>query len=140
MSSPISGGALIAVLSKDVNNIINKNCDHKLQADKTLGISKLDAWFDFADISKNHSEKLFKLIKNAASKGQVYGYGSSARSNTMLSFCGVDSNLIRFIVDKSPLKIGKFTPGTKIPIKDIKSLPKERSTLIFDNGANGRQI
>ena len=66
--------------------------------------------------------ELLELIKNAVSKGPVYGYGSSARSNTMLSFCGVDSKLIRFIVDKSPLKLGKFTPGTRIPIKDIKKL------------------
>ena len=49
----------------------------------------------------------------------------------MLSFCGVDSKSINFIVDKSQLKHGKFTPGTRIPIKDIKYLPKEKSTVIL---------
>ena len=55
----------------------------------------------------------------------VYGYGSSARSNTLLSFCEISSDDLVAIVDNNPLKQGTYTPGTNIPIIGIDQMPKK---------------
>ncbi len=55
-----------------------------------------------------------KKLKEAGYK--IYGYGASAKGNTMLNVLGLDTTIIDKVVDKTPYKIGKFTPGTKIPV------------------------
>ena len=34
----------------------------------------------------------------------------------MLNYCNIDYNILDYVVDTTPLKQGKFTPGTHIPI------------------------
>jgi C-methyltransferase C-terminal domain len=46
----------------------------------------------------------------------VVGYGAAAKGNTLLNFAGVKSDLIRYVVDRSPYKQNKFMPGSRIPI------------------------
>lgn len=47
---------------------------------------------------------------------RVAGYGASAKSCTLLSYCGIDSRQLESVVDTTPAKIGRFTPGTHIPV------------------------
>jgi len=46
----------------------------------------------------------------------VVGYGAAAKGNTLLNFAGVKSDLIKYVVDRSPYKQGKYLPGSRIPI------------------------
>ena len=42
--------------------------------------------------------------------------GAAAKANTFLNFYGLDNKLVDYITDASPIKIGKYTPLTRIPI------------------------
>jgi C-methyltransferase C-terminal domain len=44
------------------------------------------------------------------------GYGAPAKGNTLLSFLQFGPEHLPYIVDRSPLKQGRFTPGTHIPV------------------------
>lgn len=56
-------------------------------------------------------------INDLVSKGYtIVGYGSTAKSNTLLNYCGVTSETVVSIVDDNPLKQGLYTPGSCIPI------------------------
>ena len=46
----------------------------------------------------------------------MIGYGASAKGNVLLNYCNIDHTILDFIIDTTPLKQGKFTPGTYIPI------------------------
>jgi SAM-dependent methyltransferase len=46
----------------------------------------------------------------------IYGYAASAKSNTLLNVCKIGVDQLKYVVDKTPYKFGKFTPGTHIPI------------------------
>ena len=89
----------------------------KLDWEDKTGIAALDSWQDFAKKSFQHKEQLKKMIleENQAGK-RVIGYGASARSSTMLNFCGINHNHLRCIADQNPLKHNRFTPGTDILI------------------------
>ena len=50
----------------------------------------------------------------------------TARSNTLLNYYKLDSSVIDFITDSSEHKIGKYTPGSCIPILDDVAL-RERN-------------
>ena len=44
------------------------------------------------------------------------GYGAPAKGNTLLSYLGIGPDLIDYIADRSPLKQGRYTPGTHVPV------------------------
>jgi hypothetical protein len=46
----------------------------------------------------------------------VHLLGASTKSNTVLQFCGITNKHIQFASDRDPAKVGRFTPGTRIPI------------------------
>jgi SAM-dependent methyltransferase len=50
------------------------------------------------------------------SGGKIIGIGAATKGNTFLNYCKLDSDIISYITDSSPLKIGKLTPGSHIPI------------------------
>jgi len=58
-----------------------------------------------------------KVISEIIEQGKsIWGVGASTKGNTILSFLGLDSTKITAIADKNPLKLGRVTPGTRIPI------------------------
>ena len=46
------------------------------------------------------------------------------KSSTVLNYCKLDSNFIKYFLDTTPTKEGKYTPGTHIPIFKYKGIPK----------------
>jgi len=66
--------------------------------------------------------KLLGLLLELKREGKrVAGYGASAKSTTLLNFCGIDRELVQYFVDTTPTKHGRYTPGTGIPIIDPRS-------------------
>lgn len=62
-------------------------------------------------------DELLSILTSFKEQGKsVAGYAASAKSCTLLNFCGIGPGLLDYVVDVTPDKIGKFTPGTKIPI------------------------
>ncbi len=55
---------------------------------------------------------------------KIVGIGAAAKANTLINFLNLDNNLIDFITDASPYKIGKFTPLSRIPIKNDNEIKK----------------
>ena len=49
---------------------------------------------------------------------RVAGYGASAKSTTLMNFCDITPDLVQYFVDTTPMKHGRYTPGTGIPIID----------------------
>jgi hypothetical protein len=54
-------------------------------------------------------------LKNAGTP--IIGVGAAAKGNTFLNFYGLDANIIDYVTDSSRYKQGKYTPGTRIPIR-----------------------
>jgi len=46
----------------------------------------------------------------------IYVYGASTKGNTILQYCGLNSDVVVAAADRNPAKWGLLTPGTHIPI------------------------
>lgn len=66
---------------------------------------------------------LHQLTQARMAGGKVIGIGAATKGNTLLNYCGIDSTMLAFVTDASPLKVNKYTPGSRIPI-----LPDEAIT------------
>jgi len=63
-----------------------------------------------------------KLYDIKSSGGMIIGIGAATKGNTLLNYCGIDCSILEYVTDASPLKVGKYTPGSHILIKDDKDI------------------
>jgi len=86
----------------------------------------------FRDQVEGNREALRRLLQDLADSGKtVAGYGAPAKGNTLLSYCGIDCRQLPYTVDKSPLKVGLFTPGTHIPVLPVSALAERRPDYVL---------
>ena len=116
--SPINAGNKLIFFSKKKKNI-SKNLSKARRNEVIYNVNSLNSWKLFAKKSIEHKEKIISLIHNFQNK-KIIGFGSSARSQTLLNFCGINYNYIDAIIDNNKLKHGLYTPGTGIPIVNFK--------------------
>lgn len=115
-ASPISGGSLVVYFSK-ASRARTAEYDAMLQRERDLGVGDAEPWRQFATRSQRHTAALLELVEARRAAGQrVIGYGASARSSTLLNFCGINARHLEVIADRAPLKHHTYTPGTDIPI------------------------
>ncbi|MCI0841178.1 MAG: methyltransferase, partial [Chloroflexi bacterium] len=77
----------------------------------------------FAERVEGNRAAIRSLLQDLKSAGKtVAGYGAPAKGNTLLNYCGIDTGLIPYTVDKSDLKVGKFTPGMHLPVLEPSAL------------------
>lgn len=74
----------------------------------------------FASKARSAKHKLLALILECKKRGaRIVGIGAPARSNTLLGFAKIDSDVLDYNAErKGSPKIGLFTPGTHIPVVD----------------------
>ena len=88
-----------------------------LNMEKKLNFKKIDTYLNFSDKVNHFKENILKKLDNLKCNNKIIGaYGAPAKGNTMLNYLKLNSKLITAVADNTPLKIGKFTPGSHIPI------------------------
>jgi len=75
--------------------------------------------------------KLLSFLIQAKEKGaRICGYGAPGKGNTLLNYCGIGTSLVPYIVDKNPLKVGKYTPGMHIPVLPVSTLLERQPDFV----------
>jgi SAM-dependent methyltransferase len=91
--------------------------DAMIDVERTFGLYDLDTYVSFMDrVRKTKRAVLAHLSQIRAEGGKIIGIGAATKGNTFLNYCRLDGDMIAYIADASPLKIGKMTPGSHIPI------------------------
>ena len=72
-----------------------------------------------------------ELIKLKNNKHFIIGYGAPARVSTITNVSKINSNLIEYIIDDSPLKQNRFTPGMHIKILPRKNNLEKKITIVI---------
>ena len=57
-----------------------------------------------------------KLSQLQSAGNRIAVYGASAKGSTLLNYFGIDRSLIDFVVDRSTVKQGRYTPGTHLKV------------------------
>ena len=127
--SHISGGSWVIFFSKEARNV-TAEFDQAVRIEEDSDVNQLSSWKDFAKRAAEHRQKTLEILNSLKGK-MVVGFGSSARSQTYLNYCGVNLSHMNAIIDNNPLKQGLFTPGSSIPIVNQETGLKLDPDLIF---------
>ncbi len=102
-----------------------------IDAELAAGLAQPGAYADFqARAEKIKNDCLAFLIDCRRRGRKVAAYGAAAKGNTLLNFAGVRSDLLPYVVDRNPAKIGCFLPGSRVPIVAEEYLRNDRPDLI----------
>lgn len=86
-------------------------------AEAEAGLETLDAYTGFSKHVADCRTSVLTFLDGAvAARHVVAGYGAAAKGNTLLNFCGVTTDQVPFVVDRSPHKQGMLLPGSRIPV------------------------
>ena len=81
------------------------------------GLTRMETYLAFGEKVKATKRQLLSFLIEAKNQGKsIVGYGAPAKAITLLNYCGVRTDFIDYIVDRSPHKQGSFVPGTRLPI------------------------
>lgn len=94
-----------------------KNLEKIYEKERCAGMYCLKYYTGFQKkIDKIRHALLRFLLETKEKRQLVVGYGAAAKGNTLLNYLGIRRDLLPFIADTSPVKQGKFLPGSHIPV------------------------
>ena len=126
------GGSMRYIIKRKKKSSLSSNLKNILIKEKKYKLDSIESCLDFkknCEISKIKINDKIKKIKNSGKS--ICGYAATSKSTTILNYCGIDGSQIDYICDTTKEKIGKYTPGTHIPIKDMNYFYKNQPDTIY---------
>ncbi len=126
------GGSIRVFASRSLNYKIS-NSFHQILENEKKFLYEENNLFSYKNIVQKQKVDLLKtLIELKNKKKSVFGIGAPSRGTTLLNYCGIDTSLVSQICEiKGSHKIGKYLPGTSIPVLDEEILFKEQPDYVL---------
>nr|MDU9045090.1 class I SAM-dependent methyltransferase [Candidatus Electrothrix aestuarii] len=123
---PIHGGSFVLYVCREDSHFpTSKKIDDAIAEEKRVGLEQLQTYMDFSKRVEANKQALLSLLKQIKNAGKrVAGMGAPLKGNTLLNYYGIGPEAVEFLVEINPYKIGRYTPGTHIPILSEKSIDK----------------
>ncbi|BAQ63638.1 class I SAM-dependent methyltransferase [Geminocystis sp. NIES-3709] len=113
----IHGGSLRLFIGKNKSQL--KTIKDLLKEEQNLGINQFYYYENFAHKVEKLKINLIDLLHRLKAENKTIAvYGASAKGSTLLNYFKLGKETIDFVVDRSTIKQGYFTPGTHLPIYD----------------------
>lgn len=91
--------------------------DRILAEERAAGMEGAAFYDAFQPRAERVKDDFLAYLLDAKAKGRrLAAYGAAAKGSTLLNFAGVRGDLVAMVGDGSPGKVGRFMPGSRIPI------------------------
>lgn len=95
-----------------------------LKDPRDSGLTKSKEFWDFPKEVEEHKREIVSVLTKYKKQGKrIIGYGAPAKMSTMTNYFDIGSEVIDYIIDDSPAKWNKYSPGQHIkivePLKDL---------------------
>ncbi len=128
------GGSLRIYARHKKNNkyVISHRVSELIQIEREEGFGALNKYRHFVEDVRQLKKDIQSFFIKAKQDGKtVVGYGAPAKGNTLLNYCAITSDMMKYTVDKSPHKQGLFLPGSHIPIYHPDKIKETQPDYIF---------
>jgi hypothetical protein len=129
---PLHHGQLRVHVQREGEGVIQDRVGEILAAEHNAGLDRFETYERFAERARKIKKDLHETLTTFARKGdRVAGYGAPAKGNTLLGFLEIGPELLPYIVDRSLLKQGLYTPGTHIPVVEPERLLQDQPDYVL---------
>jgi len=115
---PTHGGSIRVYASRPGNYPVHESVAALLAEERSAGLAS-SLWIpDFQRRAEKSKHEMHQLLTEAINKsGKVYGISAPSRASTLVHYMGLDDSMIECVLEiAGSKKIGKYMPGTKIPV------------------------
>lgn len=128
---PTHGGSIRVYVSNNKNIKVSNNFKKILQSEKKYLNKK--TFQIFAKKVVTSKIQLYNLLKNIKLRNKkIFGVGAPSRAATLINYVGLNEEIIDCILEiKGSHKIGKYMPGTNIPIVNEKVVFKKKPEYLL---------
>jgi SAM-dependent methyltransferase len=128
----IHGGSLRFFLRPAASAQPSSRVQQLLEDEQRWGVDDRATYDAFGDDVKSLRESLRSLLTDLKARGgRLAAYGASAKGSTLLNYFGIGRDLLDFVVDRSTVKQGRYTPGTHLLIRPVDALSQERPDYVL---------
>ena len=125
--SDMHGGSLQYYVGHKGKHPVSPDIRRFVQEERGFGLYDHARLKKFANDVLVQKKELVELLAGLKKEGKrIVGISAPAKGNTLLNYCDIDNTILDFITEKNPLKIGRYTPGTLIPIYGDEKLLEEQ--------------
>jgi SAM-dependent methyltransferase len=131
---PIHGGSLRIVAQRQ-DGLLDMQTERPAQmlADEAQwGANDYNFYRNFGDrITKLKAELVALLTKLKQQGKRIAVYGASAKGSTLLNYFNIGSDMLDYVVDRSTVKQGHYTPGTHLYINPPSKLLEDQPDYVL---------
>jgi SAM-dependent methyltransferase len=118
--SEIHGGSFILYVCREEHpRATTPAVAAALAEEERAGLYRLETYRAFAQRIADNMAGLKALLERLKAEGRrVYALGAPVKGSTVLNYAGIGPELVELVTEVNPLKFGRVTPGTHIPVVD----------------------
>jgi SAM-dependent methyltransferase len=131
---PTHGGSLriYGRHAADASRPVTRRAEELRSREQHLGFATLAPYQSFGLKVQATKRGLLSFLIAAKGEGKrIAGYGAAAKGNTLLNYCGVGTDFLDFVADRSPHKQNCLLPGTRIPIASPERIREARPDYVL---------
>lgn len=128
---PIHGGSLRMFIGHE-SQPADSTVAEMLMAEQQAGMAASAYYHKFADKVWALRDQLLAELNARKERGEhLAAYGASAKGSTLMNAFGIGADQLDFVVDRSSLKQGHYTPGNHLPILAPEALLEKRPDAVL---------
>lgn len=114
---PTHGGSIRVYAARKGTQPLRPSVSQILKEESAAGLDS-EGLGDFKHRVAQSKLGLHALLGDIKQKGQrIYGIGAPSRASTLINYVGLDDGILDCVLEvKGSLKVGKYIPGTLIPV------------------------
>lgn len=118
VETEIHGGSIRVFIARKGKYKINKIVKDIIKRENIAKINDIKHLKKWARKVEKNALDLSKLLWSLKLKGKrIVGIGAPAKGTTLLVYSQIGTQVIDYLTEVNPLKIGRYSPGFHIPIK-----------------------
>ena len=123
------GSILLHVRRQRAGLVRSGRLEHMLEEEQRLALTSRPALEQFGQAVHQWRGQFVDWMGELQRGGARFiGYGAAAKGTTLLNCCPSIASSLECILDRNPLKQGRYTPGTHLPVKPVDYWLTSRAT------------
>ena len=128
---PIHGGSLRVFAEPATSSKVDA-VERLLEEERAWGVDQPVFYENFGAKVEKLRVALTVLLRDLKGQGKsIAVYGASAKGATLLNYFGIGSETLDYVVDRSTVKQGRYTPGTHLLIRPPEALLETKPDFVL---------